>query len=355
MSHSRSDTTGAVETDDRNYARVRAGETCRQVLLPQANPRTQRDWRVTLEAGARYAPPDETGIYAKEVDCKHGVQSNADVFGRDTVSMAAGGVRHELDDDAAVLGTRVLGSVLSEGSIHTTTPASRGADFEQRPVIVFGDVIGSHVTIEEPLIVYGNVAAKQTLRVDAPTLVMGETRSDGTLDASTLGTLSIAAQEDITLGESVLVANPLVRSFAGDIDLAEPVGLLDSPTLKRLQTAYDREAVPLGRWLFEESAAWEPGVLGPADVRPHDGGTVACRAWRTIEESVSEYEFLRRGIAAQVADIRAEPPGIDAMPPAGTDPRTGDAAWTRVSLSAERDHYDRADTATGSPPTVDGR
>lgn len=357
MSHSQSDTKHAVETDERNYARVQAGETCRQVLIPQSNPHTQRDWRVTLAPGARYAPPDGTGIYAKEVDCKHGVQSSADVFGRDTISMAAGGTAHELDSgEQAVLGTRVLGSVLSEGSIHTTTPASRGDDFEQRPVIVFGDVLGGHITIEQPLIVYGNVAAEQSLRVDAPTLVMGETRSEGKLDASTLCTLSIAAQEDISLGEQVLVTNPLVRSMAGDIELTEPVGLLDSLTVSRLQDECGRDQIPLGQWLFDESAAWEPGVLRTADIRPHEGGTVASRAWRTVEESVPEYEFLRRSIASQVAEIRSNPPSIDELPPTGTDPSDGGRAWTGVHLSTKQEHYRRVDTAPETDqPTVEDR
>lgn len=355
MSHTRSDDQGAVETDERNYARVKAGSTCRRVLIPRANPQTQLDWRVTLAEGARYAPPDQTGIYAKEVDCKHGVQSNADVFGRDTVSIAAGGKTQDVGaGEQAVLGTRILGSVLSEGSVHTTTPATRGEQFQQRPIIVFGDVIGGHVTVEQPLLVYGNVVAEQTLRVDAPTIVMGETHSHGTLDARTLCTLSVAAREDISLREDVLVTNPVVRSMAGDIEFEEPVGLLDSLTVNRIQQRYDTGSVPLGQWLFEESAAWEPGVLREADLRKHDGGTVASRAWRTVEESVSEYEFLRSGIASQAGEIRSDPPSIEEMPPTTTDPTDGSRAWAGVSLSTDRAQYDRATQRAGAEiPTVE--
>jgi len=270
-------TSDKVETDNTNFATVKADQTCEEVLIPREESFRQLNWQVTLEKGSVYKPQEDVGIYAQEVDCKYGVQVGADIFGRDRVLLAHGGAAHSAigdTDETPIVGTRVLGSVVSEGSIKITEPASKADDWEDRPVTIYGDVFGSHITIERPVVVYGSIRAEQTLQIDAPTVVLGEARSEGKLEASDLLALCISARNNLILGRNAVTINPILKSNEGEITIAESVGLLDSETLAKFQTENEIDRISLGPWLFEQDALWEAGVLLPEDIVARNVGII---------------------------------------------------------------------------------
>jgi predicted acyltransferase (DUF342 family) len=306
-------TSDKVETDNTNFATVKADQTCEEVLVPRENAFRQRNWVVTLEKGSVYNPQEDVGIYAEEVDCKYGVQIRGDVFGRKSVSLEHGGAAHSAavdgDEETPVIGARVIGSVISQNQVTVTDPDSQLDDWEPRPVQVYGDVIGEHVTFDAPTVVYGVVSAESTLRINAPTVVVGDVRSDGLLEASDLFAVSITAQGDVTLGENVAVCNPVVRSETGTVTITDRVGLLTPDLFDHIRSANDVDAV--GPWIFDVDAVWEADALVPADVSDHADGQVASRAWRTFEESVETYERLREQFDAMVERTRKSPPNIE--------------------------------------------
>ena len=167
-------TSDKVETDNTNFATVKADQTCEEALVPRENAFRQLTWQVTMEKGSVYNPPEEIGIYAEEVECKYGVQVEGDVFGRQGVSIEHGGAAHSASDEGETIGARILGSVVSEGQIEVIEAGSKLEDHEERPVTIYGDVVGSHVSFDRPTIVYGCVRAGRTLRVNAPTVVLGD-------------------------------------------------------------------------------------------------------------------------------------------------------------------------------------
>jgi hypothetical protein len=307
-------TSDKVETDNTDFATVKADQTCEELLVPRENAFRQRNWRVTMEKGSVYNPQEEVGIYAQEVDCKYGVQIRGDVFGRKSVSLEHGGAAHaavaDEGEETPIVGTRVVGSVVSEGQITVETPGSRLDDWEARPVQVYGDVIGDHVTFDEPTVVYGVVSAESTIRVNAPTVVIGDVRcSDGLLEASDLFAVTVTAHDDVTLGRNVAVANPVVRSETGTVTIADRIGLLGPDLFEHIRSANDVDAV--GPWIFDVDAVWEGEALVPADVIDHGDGQVATRAWRTFEEPGDDYDRLREQFASMVERTRKSPPDIE--------------------------------------------
>lgn len=335
-------TSDKVETDNRNFATVKADQTCEEALIPREDAFRQLNWQVTLEKGSVYKPQDDVGIYAQEIDCKYGVQIGSDIFGRDSISLAHGGAVHSAVGDAEekpVVGTRILGTVASEGSVEVVEPTSKAADWEDRPVTVYGDVLGSHVTINEPLVVYGNLVAEQTIRVDAPTVVLGEVHSQGSLEATDLFALTISAHDDIILGKRVATVNPVVRSTDGEITIADAVGLLDSTTLAEIQAEHDLDRLSLGPWLFDEELLWESSRLLPEDITSTESGAVASRAWRTITEPDEEYAFIQSLIETQVEVFRNDPPDIEQFRYAGLSSleEMGSGAGVTIAHDGEGD------------------
>jgi hypothetical protein len=314
-------TSDKVETDNRTFATVRADQTCEEALIPGEEPFRQLEWSVTLEKGSVYNPEEEaTGIYAEEIDCKYGVQIGGDMFGRNGISLAHGGSVHSSlgdDEENPVIGTRVLGTVASEGKVEVTEPASKAEDWEERPVTIYGDLFGSHITIDRPLLVYGNIVAENTLRVDAPTVVLGDVRSEGIIEASDLFALTIFATKDIVLGTNAVTINPVVHSAEGEVTLADRVGVLDSGTLATIQEENDLDRIAFGPWLFEEDALWEPSVLYQDDVMSHGDGEVATRTWRTVTEPSEEYAYIQSLVESQVRAFRKDPPDIEQFRYAG--------------------------------------
>ncbi|WP_436908547.1 hypothetical protein [Halosimplex marinum] len=308
-------TSDKVETDNTNFATLKADQTCEEALIPRDNPVRQRNWQVTLEKGSVYNPQEDIGIYAQEVDCKYGVQVDGTVFGRDTVSVEHGGAVHgaagDGDDEPPVIGARILGSVVAEGSIEVVSPDSKLDDWEPRPVSVYGDVVGGHVSFEEPTVVYGNVTAEQMLWVDAPTVVFGDVRSEGSIEATDLFAFSVTARDDVNLGERVVTVNPVVRSAEGSISMADDVAVFDSATLARTRDAHGIDEVALGLWVLDDDAVWEGGRLVPDDVFDHGDGEIATRAWRTVSEPDSEYRYIESLFTRSVDQYRRDPPDID--------------------------------------------
>lgn len=314
-------TSDKVETDNRTFATVRADQTCEEALIPGEEPFRQLEWSVTLEKGSIYNPEEgSVGIYAEEVDCKYGVQVGADVFGRNGVSLAYGGAAHSTlgeDGESPVVGTRVLGTVASEGNVEVTNPASKANDWAQRPVTVYGDLLGSHVTVDRPLFVYGNIVAENTLRVNAPTVVLGDIRSEGLIEASDLFALTISATGDIVLGANTATVNPVIHSTDGEVKLAHRVGLLNSETLARIQSQNDLDRISFGPWLLQEDTLWESGVLYQDDISSRGSGTVATRTWRTVTEPEEEYAYIQSLVESQVRAFRKDPPDIEQFRYAG--------------------------------------
>ncbi|MFB6151300.1 MAG: hypothetical protein ABEJ40_05785 [Haloarculaceae archaeon] len=308
-------TSDKVETDNTNFATLKADQTCEEALIPRDNAVRQLNWQVTLEKGSIYNPQEDVGVYAQEVDCKYGVQVDGTVFGRDAVSVEHGGAMHSAASDegeaAPVIGARVLGSVVSDGSVEVVSPDSKLDDWEPRPVTVYGDLVGGHVSIEEPTVVYGNVLAEQMLWVDAPTVVFGDVRSEGSLEATDLFAFSITARDEVTLGERVVTVNPVVRSDEGTITLVDDVAVFDSATLARVGDAHDVDSVAVGPWVLDEETVWEGDRLVPADVIDHGDGELATRAWRTVSEPDSEYAYVQSLLQRHVAEFRRDPPDIE--------------------------------------------
>ncbi|GAB6863158.1 hypothetical protein ACFR97_11430 [Haloplanus litoreus] len=305
-------TSEKVETDNTNFATVRADQTCEEVLVPRENAYRQLNWQVTLEKGSIYKPQEDVGIYADEVDCKYGAQIRGDVFGRSAVSLEHGGAAHtgaDTDGETPVVGARIVGSVVSEGQVDVTAPGSRMDDWEPRPVRVYGDVVGDHVTVDEPTVVYGTVTAETTLRANAPLVVVGDVRSEGILEASDLFAFSVSARDDVTLGRNVAVANPEIRSDEGTLTLADRVGVLTPELLEHIRANNDVDAV--GPWVFDVTAVWERSALVPADVTDHDQGQIASRAWRTVEDPAESRERTRRLFASMIERTRKHPPDIE--------------------------------------------
>lgn len=313
-------TSDKVETDNTNFATLKADQTCEEALVPRDNAVRQLNWQVTLEKGSVYNPQEDIGIYAREVDCKYGVQVDGTVFGSDGVSIEHGGSVHSAGDgdgDPPVIGARILGSVISEGSVEVTSPDAKMDDWEGRPVSVYGDVLGGHVSIEEPTVVYGNISAEQMLWIDAPTLVFGDVRSGGSIEATDLFAFSGTAHDDISFGKRVVTVNPVVRSETGTISMANDVFVFDSATLAAIQDGHDIDHVSIGPWLFEDEALQEGGRLVPADVIDHGEGELATRAWRTVSTSESEYRYIESLLDRYVDDFRRDPPDIDQFRYAG--------------------------------------
>jgi|GEM_PF-5901667 len=309
-------TSDKVETDNTNFATVKADQTCEEPLLPRENAFRQLNWQVTLEKGSVYRPQEDVGIYAKEVDCKYGVQISGTVFGRDRVTLEHGGARHAAlegeDDDPVYVGTRVSGSVVSEGEIVVEEADAKHDDWTERPAVVYGDVIGSHVTVERPLVVYGNVVAENTVRADAPLVVLGDVKSSGLLEASSLFAFSVVARDDVTLGTETAVVNPVIRSLDGSITLGGAVAVFDSATLAAVTDTGDLGSVAIGPWVLEEAALWGEGDrLTTADIREADDGTIVSRAWRTVNEQESEYAYVRSLLERHVQSFRADPPDVE--------------------------------------------
>jgi hypothetical protein len=315
-------TSDKVETDNRTFATVQADQTCEEPLVPRENAFRQLDWRVTVEKGAIYKPQERVGIYAQEVDCKYGVQVDGDVFGRGEVSLEYGGASHaavaDEGEDPPKIGTRILGSVVSEGSVEVVGPEARMDDWTERPVVVYGDMLAEHVQIQRPTVVYGNVVAEQRLLADAPLVVVGEARSGGSLEASDLCAVSISARNDVVLGSSAVTVNPAVRSDEGSITLADDVGILDSETLARIQADHDLEAVSLGPWLFDEPLVWEGSRLTEADRSADGAGEKLSRAWRTVREPESEHRYIQHLFTQQVEAYRKDPPDVEQFRYVGT-------------------------------------
>jgi hypothetical protein len=308
-------TSDKVETDNTNFATVKADQTCEEALIPRENAFRQLTWQVTMEKGSVYNPPEEIGIYAEEVECKYGAQIEGDVFGRQGVEIEHGGAAHSESDGEGTIGARILGSVVSEGQIEVVAPGSKMEDFEERPVTIYGDVVGSHVSFERPTIVYGCVRAERTLRANAPTVVLGDVYSEGMIEASDLFAVSITGADDITLGSNVAVLNPTIRSETGSIHIADRVGLLLPEVFEKISAGNDLDAV--GLWIFDVDAVWE-NALYPSDVVEHGDGQVADRAWRTVNELDEEYYAdLRTMFDEFVESTRKNPPDIEEFRYAG--------------------------------------
>ena len=314
-------TSDKIETDNRDFATVKADQMCEEALIPRKESFRQLKWDVTLEKGVVYKPQEDIGIYARSIDCKYGVQVASDIFGRENIKLTHGGAAHSgLESDGeepSVVGTRVLGSVASEGTIEIVEPTSKADDWEGRPVTVYGDIIGKQVTVDEPLVVYGNIIAEKALRIDAPTVVLGEARSEGTLEASDILALTISAEDDIVLGKNVITVNPVIQSAEGQITFANNVGLLDSDTLARIQDENDIERISMGPWLFDQGTIWDSGVLVDEDIMSAGEGEVATRTWRTVTEPQEEYAYIQALIEKQVYAFRKNPPEIEQFRYAG--------------------------------------
>jgi hypothetical protein len=267
-----------------------------------------------MEKGSVYNPPEEIGIYAEEVECKYGAQIEGDVFGRQGVSIEYGGAAHSAGDQGTI-GARILGSVVTEGQLDVTDPSSKLEDFEERPVTVYGDVIGSHVTLDRPTVIYGCLRAERTLRVNAPTVVLGDIYSDGMVEASDLFAFSITAHDDVTLGSNVAVVNPTVRSETGSIRIADRVGILLPELYEQISAGNDIDAV--GLWIFDVDAVWA-NALYPEDVIERGEGATADRAWRTVNELEEEYYAGIRALFDEFVDAtRKNPPDIEEFRYAG--------------------------------------
>jgi len=308
-------TSDKVETDNTNFATLKADQTCEEALIPRDNAVRQLNWQVILEKGSVYNPQEDVGIYAQEVDCKYGVQVDGTVYGRDTVSLEHGGAIHsavsEEGEDPPIIGARILGSVVSDGSIDIESPDSKLDDWAERPVTVYGDLLGSHVSIEEPTVVYGNLVAEQMAWIDAPTMVFGDVHSEGAIEATDLFAVSISARDDVTLGENVVTVNPAVRSVEGEITLADSVGLFDSATLAAIQDANDIDDITLGPWVLAADEVWDGSTLVAADVLDQGDGQLATRAWRTVNEPHEEYAYIQSLLGRYVEEYRRDPPDIE--------------------------------------------
>lgn len=308
-------TSDKVETDNTNFATVKADQTCEEALVPRENAFRQLTWQVTMEKGSVYNPPEEIGIYAEEVECKYGVQIEGDVFGRQGVSLEYGGAAHSTGDSEGTIGTRVIGSVISEGQVDVTTPGSKLGDFEEQPVTIYGDVVGNHVSFDRPTVVYGCLRAERTLRVNAPTVVLGDVYSEGMIEATDLFAFSITGHDDVTLGSNVAVVNPTVRSETGSIRIADDVGLLVPGLFETISAGNEVGAV--GLWIFDVDAVWE-NTLRPGDVIDHEEGASADRAWRTINELDEEYYTEIRALFEEfIEETRKNPPDIEEFRYAG--------------------------------------
>lgn len=302
-------TSDKVETDNTNFATVKADQTCEEALVPRENAFRQLTWQVTMEKGSVYNPPESVGIYAEEVDCKYGVQVAGDVFGRQGVTFEYGGAAHGAADSDEPLGARVFGSVVSEGQVEVTDPDAKLDDWAERPVQVYGDVKGSHVTFDRPTVVYGCVHAEQTFRANAPTVVVGDVYSGGMVEAADLFAFSVTAHDDVTLGANVAVVNPVVRSETGSVRITDRVGLFVPEIFEQVSAGNDVDAP--GLWLFDVDAVWENTLL-PADVAAHGDGEVADRSWRTVNELGDDYYADVRALFREsVQATRRDPPEIE--------------------------------------------
>ncbi|WP_251328329.1 hypothetical protein [Haloplanus pelagicus] len=339
-------TSDKIETDNTNFATVRADQTCEEALVPRENAYRQLNWQVTLEKGSIYNPQEDVGIYADEVDCKYGVQIHGDVFGRSAVSLEHGGAAHSGADGEGtpVVGARIVGSVVSEGQVDVTAPGSRMDDWEPRPVQVYGDVIGDHVTVEEPTVVYGAVTAETTLRANAPLVVIGDVRSEGILEASDLFAFSVSARDDVTLGRNVAVVNPEIRTDEGSLTIADRVGILTPDLLEHIRSNNDVDAV--GPWVFDVDAVWERSALVPADVSDHGSGQVASRAWRTVADPAGQREGVRQTFTSMIERTRKQPPDVEEFRYAGVGSIGGGTEITVEGDVVAGDQEKRVDEST---------
>lgn len=307
-------TSDKVETNELDYATLRADQRYEGPLIPRKNPFRQRKWSVTLEKGSVYDPQEDVGLYAAEVDCKYGVQINGTVFGRDEVRFEHGGAAYSAlggDDGTPTVGARVIGSVASEGVVSVMEPSTRADDWKPRPVEIYGDVVCSRLEIDAPTLIYGNVSTDTKLKVGAPALVFGDVVSTGSVDATELFAFSIRADRNVELGENVVVVNPTIWSREGNVRLSQPVGLLDSTTLAKLQEDGDLDDVALGLWLFESEVIWNGATLAPIDVSRRGEGAVASRAWRTANVPDDEFAFVRTLLERLVEGLRNDRPNVD--------------------------------------------
>lgn len=323
-------TSDKVETDNTNFATVKADQACEEVLVPRDSPFRQLNWKVTMEKGSVYNPPEEVGIYGEEIDCKYGVQINGDVFGRNAVSIEHGGAAQSASEDSTV-GARIVGSVISEGQVEVVEPSSTMDDWERRPVMVYGEVVGNHVTFEKPTIVYGCVTAKKTLRVSAPTVVLGNVRSGGIIEATDLFAFSVTAEDDVILGANVAVVNPVVRSETGEIQITDSVGIFSPAVFEAIREANDVSVV--GPWILDVDAIWE-NTLQPVDVVDCDAGQLASRSWRTSEEPPVFYKRVRELFVEMCNTTRKDPPDIEEFRYSGIG-SLADIGGTDVSVEGD--------------------
>ncbi len=301
-------TSDKVETDNTNFATVKADQTCEEALVPRENAFRQLNWQVTLEKGSVYNPPEAIGIYAAEVDCKYGVQVSGDIFGRDRVAIEHGGAAHPAANEASTLGARIAGSVISKGQIDIVAPASTFDDWEAQPVAIYGDLIGAHITVERPTVVYGSVHATDAFRTNARTVILGDVYSEGDIEASDLFAFSVSAAGDITLGANVAVVNPTIRSMTGSIRIADCVGLLTPHLFEHIKSNSNIDAV--GLWVFDIDAVWEQGLYS-VDITDAGDGKVADRAWRTVNELPDDhYAAIRNMFEDAIESTRKDPPSI---------------------------------------------
>lgn len=323
-------TSDKVETDNTNFATVKADQSCEEVLIPRDDPFRQLNWEVTLEKGSVYNPQEEIGIYGSEIDCKYGVQINGDIFGRDNVSIEHGGAAQSASDEST-LGAQIFGSVISEGRVDIVEPSSTLDDWEKRPATVYGDVVGSHVTFEEPTVVYGCVSAEKTFRVNAPSVVLGDVQSEGIVEATDLFAFSINAQDDITLGANVAVANPAVRSEQGEIHIADEVGIFSPMMFDAIRESNDIEMV--GPWILDVEEIWK-NSLQPIDVTDNGEGQLVSRAWRTPTEDAAFYERVRDLFNEMVDATRKDQPDIEEFRYTGIG-SIGDLGGEEISVEGD--------------------
>lgn len=307
-------TSDKVETDNTNFATVRADQRCETALVPRENPFRQLSWQVTVEKGAVYSPQEDVGIYAQEVECKYGAQIDGDIFGRESVTVEYGGAVHG-GTDGKTIGARVLGSLFSEGEVDVTAAGAQLEDWEEAPVTVYGDIVGEFVTVDRPTIVYGSVHAEQAFRTNALTVVLGDVRSEGVVEASDLFVFSLSAQEDIVLGDNVIVVNPVIRSEWGSIRFPSQIGLFHPELYTILREHHGIDTV--GFWVFDQEEVWQT-TLSTEDVRAHGDGQVVDRSWRTINEPGDDYyERLREVLEEVTRATRKDPPDVEEFRYAG--------------------------------------
>jgi hypothetical protein len=282
-----------IETDDLSFARVLPDQTCIIPLIPMKNPTRQLNWDVNIGKGAVYNPEKPCGVYGRRVKIGYGARINGSVFGLESV---------ELESGLGRLGRGLInGTVASLGDISIREPAKRMEDFKRGGITVVGDIVGTNIRIDSPLVVQGNVVASGSIRLNADSTVFGTIYcKKGPLEVDHATAVQIIAGSGPTrIGADVSVFVPYIGNCEGDIRIPERLRVITTPCFQCAQKNQGQNYMKCRKHV--DGTCKDFFYLGPKDIDDLPGRKkMVSPAWRIVREPAFDYKKIMEVLSGSI-------------------------------------------------------